>query len=203
MAGVSLWDARLDSAVFNHAQMEGVSLNFADLRNISLEQTHLQRAVFDYSFMTGSPQVPVFLDRTDLSAAENKGGAIRHTDLRAIEFDKLTDFRNAFLDGTVKYTDEFAAQMGAAAGKNPCQWIDQSLDDHEFHALWHWWITLSPYQKANPDRNLWAEGVAPPDWKGVAAVSAERLAELGLTDCTWKSETMIDTIAATLGRQQE
>lgn len=195
LTGVSLWDARLDSVVLNHAQMEGVNLNFADLRNISLEQTHLQRAVFDYSFMTGTAEIPVFLDRTDLSAAENKGGAIRHTDLRAIQFDKLTDFRNAFLDGSVIYTDAFAAQMGAPLDK-PCQWIDETLEDAEFHALWHWWITLSPYQKANPGRNLWGEGVAPPAWKDIEPVSPERLAELGLTDCTWKDDTMIDTLMA-------
>ena len=96
-----------------------------------------------YAQLTGAPDRPAVLDITDLSMAINNGGMLRFVDLRRAIFDEATDFRNTFLDGTVKVTEAFRDQMG-----NPCQWVNAPLDDSEFYARWQGWIFSGPTPKS-------------------------------------------------------
>ena len=191
LAGANLWGAQMDHAQMNFAQMEGVFLNFASLKWTNFSGANMEVANFSYSHLTGWPQpkgegqveMPNVLQDTNLSAATNEGGALRFTSFETVIFDAQTNFRNAFLDGSVKMTPGFAAQMN-----NPCQWIPEPLDDAEFYAYWRWWIEKRPVRSNTPPVN-WSL-VAPDEWKDVPAASGDQLTKYNLENCTWKRSPM-------------
>jgi hypothetical protein len=96
-------------------------------------------------------------------------------DLTCAQFDAQTDFRNAFLDGSVSITPAFRAQMG-----DPCQWVETVIDDDaEFYGRWRGWV------EAKPDAGFlesW-RSVGPGAWRGVEAIPPP-------PGCSWKTEPM-------------
>jgi len=149
----------LEGADLSGAQMEGANLRFA--------------------LLTGLPTEISLLDRTDLRAAINHGGALRFVDLTSVLFDPHTDFRNAFLDGSVVTTDAFARQMGGDLNR-PCQWWPEPIkDDAEFFGRWRGWIA------ANPDQTILTSWgfIAPAPWRDVTPIPPPE-------GCDWQTGPM-------------
>ncbi len=146
LEGAQLRLAKLDGASLKHAWMEMANLRRAELKNVSLNEARLEGAVLNHSNLTGARMVetrlinsqmegttlhfvrlagkttkPNILDGTDLRGSTFDGGVLRHVDLRPVSFDSDTDFRNAFLDGSVRMSDAFRVQMG-----DPCQMGERS-----------------------------------------------------------------------------
>ena len=183
LAGANLWGARMSRAVLDHAQMEKTALNFAKMDGIRFWSTHLEQADMSYSYISAPPLHFKNLDEAHLSAALNVGGAMRAMSLEGVIFDERTDFRNVFLDGSVTVPASFARQMGT-----PCQWIDETLDDAQFYAVWRWWVESNPTYDLSFNQLMWRENVAPAGWEEVTPADATLLEQLELTDCKWKTD---------------
>ncbi|MEO3414006.1 pentapeptide repeat-containing protein [Roseovarius sp. CAU 1744] len=182
MAGVSLWEARLDGAVLEHAQMEEVNLSFAKMTETLLTNTYLERATLNYSYLTGPRLHFANMVDANLSGAINNGGAMRALDMTGARFSPMTDFRNVFMDGSVVVPKEFADQMGT-----PCQWIKQTLADPEFFSLWRWWVRQHPVYADDFNDEMWRDLIAPHGWEDVALPTDEQLTAYGVKSCTWKT----------------
>ena len=128
----------------------------------------MEGANLSFSRLLGLKDRVTSLDRTNLNAVTNNGGALRFVDLTGAAWDEQTDFRNTFLDATVTVPAEFRNRMG-----HPCHWIAPELDDTEFLSLWRWWVERVP-------RDIY---FLPNDIQKVPLPTEARLAELGLTDC--------------------
>ncbi len=165
MEGTDLFQARMDGADLRRAQMAGAVLKQAQMEGADLGQSRL----------FGSTDRPSSLTYTNLSASLNDGGALRFVDMTGAIWDEDTDFRNAFLDGSVALPPGFAARMGGDRPR-PCQWVENPLSDEDFFAVWRWWF------ESNGQRYWFGD---PPEDLNVPLPTSERLAELGLTDCTW------------------
>ena len=177
LTGVRLVDAQLNDAEFDNvslrwaalhrAQMERAVISNSDLRNAQMRQANL-----GYAFLAGTPEAPLDMRLADLSASRNQGGAFRDALLDEVEFDRMTDFRNAFLDGSVAVDDTFRARMGM-----PCQWEPQVLlDDAAYFGRWRWWFDASRDKASFEEWQL----VAPPDWRDVPV-------NPGPEGCAWKT----------------
>jgi hypothetical protein len=132
----------------------------------------MEGAVFDYSELTGTRGAINVLSSTNLSRSTNNGGLLWFVDLTEATFDEQTDFRNAFLDGRVKITEAFRAQMGT-----PCQWMDAVLDDDaEFYGRWRGWIEMTLEKFSQPPWRF----IAPEGFQNVEAIPPDE-------DCEWKT----------------
>ncbi len=125
--------------------------------------------------MSGRKDSVNVLRYTNLRQTTNNGGRLRFADLSTVLFDDATVFRNAFLDGSVVVTPEFRAQMG-----NPCQWVEDELDDEEYYGSWRGWIEIAPDQF---DWLTW-EQFAPESFEDVLPF------DWAAEDCEWKTEQM-------------
>ncbi|WP_198389276.1 pentapeptide repeat-containing protein [Roseovarius faecimaris] len=172
MKEVNFGDVTLTSANFKFSYLDDVSFGHAKMAN----------TVFDFSYLAGSLDTPTFFAEINLDGATNFGGAMRNLIVDKIDFDERTDFRNAFLDKSVSFSPDFAAQMGTPLNR-PCQWVTTHLSDEEYFSLWRWWIERSP-------ELIYWDQIAPPEWRNVPRLTPEDIAELGLTDCTWKTGPM-------------
>lgn len=169
MEGARFELAKMRGASLMGAKMEGVDLSRAQMQGVVLVATRMHRVKFDFSLLTGSADDVNVLDSTNLSGATNQGGALRFVDLNKIVFDRETDFRNAFLDGSVNVNMAFREQMGS-----PCQWSPEPLPDEEFYGRWRGWVESSPGIEINWPEDLKIDGeetlYARPDWKALAPV---------------------------------
>ncbi|MEM6636399.1 MAG: pentapeptide repeat-containing protein [Pseudomonadota bacterium] len=192
MVGADLSSAQMEGADFRFAQMEVVDLSSAqmdgsDLRFAQMEGADLFRAQMEgadlrFSLLSGSQGVDVVLSATNLSAVTYDGGALRYVDLvgnlyNLTEWDALTDFRNAFLDGSVKRRPSFTAQMG-----DPCQWIDEVLDDETFFGLWRAW-------NEREEGLLGWTILAPAEWRH-HTLPQDVIDQYLPPDCQWKTGPM-------------
>lgn len=175
LEGANLSGARMDGTHLFKAQMEHVHLLGATVKDATFGETRLTGAQIFYTRLLGTKGMPTYLQGADLSGSVKIGGMIRHADLSGIVFDQRTDFRNAFLDGSVTMTPAFRSQMG-----NPCQWIDVEIaDDAEFYGHWRGWVDAAPPE-------IWPtpwEFVAPERYKSVSAIPPP-------PGCTWKTNQM-------------
>ncbi|MCP3972215.1 MAG: hypothetical protein GY717_18210 [Rhodobacteraceae bacterium] len=117
----------------------------ANFWEAQMQEARMMGADLSRSTLTGMPDSPNPLTRTNLTAATNHGGALRFVDLTMIEFDAATDFRNAFLDASVALPDGFRDQMSGGKSGEPCQWHPEELSDDEFHARWRGWLEVRPF----------------------------------------------------------
>ncbi|MBL3596585.1 pentapeptide repeat-containing protein [Rhodovulum sulfidophilum] len=164
--------AQLAEADLRNARLNGADLRSAQLKRVKLLQVQMERANLSRSFLTGAPTESLLLQLTNLAAAENNGGAVRFADLRGAVFDEETDFRNAFMDGSVQVSDGFRQQMA-----DPCQWHADTLSDEEFFGRWRGWIEATG--GASSDWPL----VAPSGWLEVRAIPPPE-------GCVWKTGSM-------------
>ncbi|MDJ0638024.1 MAG: pentapeptide repeat-containing protein [Paracoccaceae bacterium] len=178
--GANFGNATMAQALMRWAQMEDAIMNDVELTEASLRNANLSGVDFFGARLTStdltgaqmqraSLEATLFLDTaltdTNLSAATNFGGALRLTDLTNVVWNGQTDFRNAFLDGSVSMTDAFRRRMGA-----PCQWLQTTLEESEFFSVWAWW----QMQLVGGVTNALSLSEMPTE---------ARIAELGLTDC--------------------
>ncbi len=141
-----------------------------DFRNASLFRTFLSGADLSDALLTAQPTDITLLEDTNLRAAANDGGARRFVDLTDIEFNAQTDFRNAFLDGSVAYADAFARQMGASQAR-PCQWWPTPItEDAEFFGRWRGWLE----HPSNPNEFLFWSFPAPDPRQDVTPIPPAR-----------------------------
>ncbi|MDW3221892.1 MAG: pentapeptide repeat-containing protein [Paracoccaceae bacterium] len=179
MEGADLWGAQMEGADLRRAQMEGADLRRAQMEGADLRRAQMERAMFDYTRLTGVKTAYIHLQETNLSMSTNHGGMLRFVDLTGADFDGGTDFRNAFLDGSVRMTDAFRQQMG-----DPCQWHDDVIEDDEiFYGRWRGWIEVGPFNTYA--LQIW-ESIAPEGFEGVEAIEPDQ-------GCTWKTGPMPDT----------
>ncbi|WP_299962158.1 pentapeptide repeat-containing protein [uncultured Roseobacter sp.] len=181
LRGTILTRAQLEGANLRKVTMKdvvlrGVRMARANMTRSTLEDVDLQGALLDDAIFRNAEMVRVqlrgaFMNGTDLNGSVNNGGLLRNIDLTAVVFDKRTDFRNVFLDGTVQLPEGFQNQMG-----HPCQWVDQDLDDEAFFGRWRGWIEAAPPEYAPP---AW-EQIAPDDYKDTSAIPPP-------PGCTWKT----------------
>ena len=158
LSRADLRSAQMESAILIDAQMERVILRRAQMKGTILNRAQMKRAILSYSLLTGTDESVNLLYSTNLSAVTNHGGALRFVDLREIIVDARTDFRNAFLDGSVHLPVGFAEQMG-----HPCQWVTESLSDEEFYGRWRGWLEMD--RAGTP----WVF-LAPPEYRDIPAI---------------------------------
>jgi len=177
MPGAVLVDPKLEEVDFRWAKMQATLLIRAQMQGTNLSRAMLEEANFSNSFLAGTVKRKNTLHYSNLSASLNAGGALRFVDLRDILFDQATDFRNAFLDGSVQMTDAFRDQMGT-----PCQWAGEPepLSDKVFFGRWRGWIehTTNP----NPPLLGWSI-MAPEGFKDVTPIAPP-------DGCEWKTDPL-------------
>lgn len=160
--------------------MQGADLTEARMQKANLVWAEMQGSQFDYNLLTGQADDQIFLDDTNLTASINNGGAVRFVNMRGATFDRKTDFRNAFLDGSVTLPDGFAEQMACArsaadcAEKRPCHWPSETLSDEQFYGTWRTWVERRA--------NIWPI-VAPAEWRDVKPQPIPK-------DCQWVDHPM-------------
>jgi len=155
-----IFRAKMNGADLRLAQMEGANLSGAQMEGANLSLSHL----------VGLTDRPISLVNANLTAATNDAGVLRFVDMTGAMWDNRTDFRGAFLDGSVLLPDGFFERMG-----RPCQWVlNAELNDAEFYSLWRWWV-----QKTGNDWLL----RSPPPYLDVPDATPELLAKYNLTDC--------------------
>jgi len=168
MRMINLSGASMERAKLTRAQLQGANLSFANLEHTDFSWTNLSGATLSGSRFFGSDDRVLRLKSTNLSAVTNVSGALRFLDTTDAIWDEHTDFRNVFLDDTVKRSNEFRTRMG-----NPCQWVKVKLSEKEFFSIWRWWL-----EKFGTPQNLLLE-----DLRNAPLPTAARLEELDLTDC--------------------
>ncbi|MGC1497374.1 MAG: pentapeptide repeat-containing protein [Sulfitobacter sp.] len=172
---VNLWDAQMEGANLGGAQLKGAFFRGAQMEGVYLFNALLLGADLSGSLMTGTPLETSNLYFTNFSAALNNGGAIRFINLRVAVYDDRTDFRNTYMDGSVRLPDGFAEQMGGL-----CQRIDEVLEDKEFYGRWRGWV-----EKGS---QVWTGklfGISPPGWEDVTPIPPPE-------GCEWKTGPMPD-----------
>ncbi|MEM6565197.1 MAG: pentapeptide repeat-containing protein, partial [Pseudomonadota bacterium] len=179
MQGVILNGAQMQEANLDGAQMQGANLSRSQMAGANLIRTQMDGALFDYSELTGTSDRPNILASTNLSASINSGGALRFVNLNEVTFDAQTDFRNAFLDGSVLMTPEFRKQMGSGDERGPCQWAASELYGNLFYGRWRGWLEAAPDRIGAPP---WIV-IAPEAYKNVKPIPPP----LG---CEWKTGPM-------------
>lgn len=174
MEGANLSNAQMDGRVLGFAQMEGANLSRSQMDGADLSGAQIERALLHFSQLTGTVQSMNELKSTNLSGSINDGGMLRFADMSDVVFDEVTDFRNAFLDGSVTMTPAFRAQMG-----EPCQWVEAVLEDNAFYGHWRGWVDAkSPASLFES----WAT-IAPDAYRDVTPIPPP-------PGCTWKTEPM-------------
>lgn len=139
-----LWRAQLQEADLIEAQLQGADLSETQLQGAYLREAQLQGAVLigaqlSVSHLNGRPDKPLHLEKTNLIASTNNGGALKFADLTEAAFNWRTDWRNIFLDASVSMTDVFRQQMGGL-----CQQAPTILGEEEFYAHWRGWLEAAP-----------------------------------------------------------
>ena len=166
--------AEITQAILNGTQLQKAILGNARILDADLRWANLQGAGLNYSLLSGTPDRPIRLQSTNLNGVTNRGGALRHVDLTRALFDARTDFRNAFLDGSVVMTGAFREQMA-----RPCQWTAQVLGDTEFYGRWRGWVEtkkdIEPFE-------TWRQ-IAPGAYRDIAAIPPE-------PGCAWAAGPM-------------
>ncbi|MBL3554242.1 pentapeptide repeat-containing protein [Rhodovulum sulfidophilum] len=170
-----LTGAQLEGADLSWAHLEWADLTGAQLEGANLSLVQLEGADLSMSFLTGVRFELLIIQSLNLRAVTNDGGALRFADFRSVTFNEKTDFRNAFLDGSVQITDGFRKQMG-----DPCQWHADVLSDEEFFGRWRGWV------EASENISLYWQGRSPEVWSDVAAIPPA-------DGCTWKTGSISDT----------
>ncbi|WP_299409534.1 pentapeptide repeat-containing protein [uncultured Roseobacter sp.] len=173
MTDADLSDANLTGANFSGAQMERANLSGAQIKQTNLSEAQMAGSNLDFSQLTGIHSSNI-LSGTDLSKSTNNGGMLRSVDLSRTRIDENTDFRNAFLDGSVLISDSFRTQMG-----NPCQWVVSVLSDSAFYSHWRGWIEINPSKGL---LDLW-DFIAPKEFTKITATAPPE-------GCTWKAGPM-------------
>ncbi|MEM7439831.1 MAG: pentapeptide repeat-containing protein [Pseudomonadota bacterium] len=140
--------AKMQRANLSYARMRRVDLSDAELQKADLSEATMQRANLRKAKMHGVKlslsylTKDVKLTNASLSASINDGGALRDVELTDIKIESTLDWRNVFLDGSVKGADRLIAAMGLDTA--PCHWaLDEILSDAEFHGRWRGWLELS------------------------------------------------------------
>ena len=162
--------ARMERATLSGAQMEGATLVDAQMEGATLVDAQMEGADLSYSYMTGTDDRKDILGSTNLSASKNNGGALRLVDMTEIVFDARTDFRNAFMDGSVTMTDAFRSQLG-----DQCQSrLDTVLPVEEFYGRWLGWLA------AETGYSFFIVSASFPEkWRNVDAIAPD-------PGCEWK-----------------
>ena len=165
----------LQKPYWNNVGAEKPDLRDAIMPGAFLSGSHLvgaqmQGADLSYSYMTGTDDRKDILGSTNLSASKNNGGALRLVDMTEIVFDARTDFRNAFMDGSVTMTDAFRSQLG-----DQCQSrLDTVLPDEEFYGRWLGWLA------AETGYSFFIVSASFPEkWRNVDAIAPD-------PGCEWK-----------------
>jgi uncharacterized protein YjbI with pentapeptide repeats len=179
MESANLYRARMERTDFSGAHMEGVDLRGAQMKEANFRGAQMEGAMFDYSELTGTSDKINTLFATNLSRSANKGGLLRFVDLTEANFDAETDFRNAFLDGSVAMTETFRAQMG-----NPCQWATEIIDNgSDLYGRWRGWIEARSHTGVTESPSKGWTFIAPPGFENVTAIPPP-------PGCTWKTGPM-------------
>lgn len=172
MKGAVLSGVEMEEAVLREAQMQGADLIVAQMKGVDLS----------FSSLMGDQQSILKLPGTNLSAAINSGGALRFANLTGADFDKLSDFRNSFGDGSVKLPSGFREAQGGL-----CQWPGNGtavLSDAEFFGRWKGWL-LHP---SNPHEDEASAFIL--QGKNQALREAEPIPPDDPT-CVWKTGPMV------------
>ncbi|MDU9003449.1 pentapeptide repeat-containing protein [Sedimentitalea todarodis] len=180
MQGANLRWAQMQGANLSWAQMQGANLSWAQMQGADLSGAQMQEANLSWALLTGTLENPNIASATNLSASINNGGALRFVDLRSAKIDALTDWRNAFFDGSVLVPNDRKNQIG-----QPClwRWIAKNPDplpDKEYFGRWRGWLTL--YPAWDDDYWSWLSSV-PKDWRDVAAIPPP-------PGCIWHSDPL-------------
>jgi uncharacterized protein YjbI with pentapeptide repeats len=171
MEEADLRGAQMEGASLSGAQMEGANLSWAQMEEVNLRGAQMEGADLSYSHLTGKEDRKSLLQSTNFSASRNNGGALRFLDMTEIVFDGRTDFRNAFMDGSVELTDAFRMQLG-----DQCQSrLDTVLSDEEFYGRWLGWLLAEP-DSLSTQLVRW---YLPAKWKDVEPIAPD-------PGCVWK-----------------
>lgn len=140
MEWAKLPEANLEGASLGFANLERANLSFANLEGANISGANLESANLSFSYLTGTKDRKGNLRYTNLSKSTNNGGMLRFLEMTEVTFDGRTDFRNAFLDGSVAITEALSIQLG-----DQCQSrLDVVLSDQEFYGRWLGWLQAHP-----------------------------------------------------------
>jgi len=176
MREIDLNFSTVDKSSFYATDMKGAIFTGAQLYRVVLWGANLHGAELSFSLLSGEDGEPIDLNATTISAVVSHGGALRFVDLTGSKFDISTDFRNAFIDGSVRASVAFRRQMGT-----PCQWHSGVLNDEEFFGHWRGWIEASP-NVPGLTKLEW-DWFAPPEWRDVTPIPPPE-------GCEWKTGPM-------------
>ena len=176
--------ATLQGASFVQAQLLGADFTFAYLPSVNFDRANLSTAQFAYAYIAGEPltqtgnRIQSTLNSFAWGSQQNRGptielnisgtdfrySAIRNYDLSEATFDKDTNLKDAFLDGSVGLPEDL---VGSNA---PCHWLKTpAQNDEEFFGRWRGFIESRSRGAFAPS---W-EMIAPEQWKDVASIGPD------------------------------
>ncbi|MEO9778407.1 MAG: pentapeptide repeat-containing protein [Sedimentitalea sp.] len=173
------------NAILSETFLSGADLGGAQMQGARLSGAQMQGADLFGTLLTGTLENPNLASDTNLSARTINGGALRFVDLRSAKIDALTDWRNAFFDGSVLVPNNKKTQIGQTClwgwiAKNP-----DPLPDKEYFGRWRGWLTLDPEW----DDDDWSElPSVPEDWRDIADIPPP-------SDCAWHSDPLPGTVS--------
>jgi uncharacterized protein YjbI with pentapeptide repeats len=168
--------ARFKNVDLRQAQLQGANLREATLEDVDLERTNLHEANISLSLIKGSNLISSKMELANLKGTINNGGALRFIDLTGVIFDDQTDFRNAFMDSSIKLDASFRSILG-----DQCQSaLDarQPLSEEEFYGRWRGWVEHETSRYRFDARFHW-RNISPPEYLDVTAIPPRR-------GCVWK-----------------
>ncbi|WP_172328062.1 pentapeptide repeat-containing protein [Mangrovicoccus sp. HB161399] len=172
LQAADLREARMEGADFSSARMEGADLSLAQMEGANFSEAQMEGADLSFAYLAGTREAAIALNGTNLSASLNYGGALRFVFLRGIKFDAATDWRIAFLDGSVILPAGFPEPVTRA-----CGWITAPIEeDVEFFGKWRGWLEAGTWGSD------W-EDFAPDPWREVQAI-------LPPPDCQWDTSPL-------------
>ncbi|MFV1877310.1 pentapeptide repeat-containing protein [Nioella sp.] len=125
MQGAYLWSAEMQGTHLSGTQMQGAYIWGAKLQGADLSSVQMQGAYLDSARMNES---------TDLNSAILLGAALRNVNHKTIAQMKAV-WGDIFADGTVQLPE---------GEQRPDHWVDEILNQEDFHTQWHAWQETLP-----------------------------------------------------------
>lgn len=135
MQGAILWDAEMQGAYLWSAEMQGTHLSGTQMQGAYIWGAKLQGADLSSVQMQGAYLESARMNEsTDLNSAILLGAALRNVNHKTIAQMKAV-WGDIFADGTVQLPE---------GEQRPDHWVDEILNQEDFHTQWHAWQETLP-----------------------------------------------------------
>ncbi|WP_342075460.1 pentapeptide repeat-containing protein [Yoonia sp. SS1-5] len=141
LAGANLSEIVLDGAVLHDTNLAGANLAGIQATGADFAGADMTGADFSIAYISGPSLAGEEPLRDAIVTGSRHAGALRNIDLSQIHEMGQLDWRNVFIDGSVKGRDRLMDALGLDTP--PCQWADEVLDNQTFRGRWAGWMNTA------------------------------------------------------------